>query len=319
MLKLKTAPSSSVQSLLLLLLAAVLLGTVGVASALWNRVEPTPPLTVTILRLGLAAPFLLGLSWATTHRNPFYLPRAAWPLILLMGLVMAVCHSLFFLAIPLAGVTLVVVISLCSAPVLVAAISVPLFGERLTRRIMLALILGLLGTAILVLGGETDSGGGVRPAYLAGAALAVGSGGAYAGFMLLSKLASRTGQTSGSQAVALAFSLAPLVLVPFAAASGTLQLALGGTTWLIALYMGLVPTALAYFLIQLALRSASATTAAIIILLEAVVAALLAWVVLGEQITPLTMGGAGLLGVSVWLLAQQSRPVPRPVGQEVVV
>ncbi len=315
---LKTSPSSPVQSLLLLLLAAVLLGTVGVASALWNRVEPTPPLTVTILRLGLAAPFLLALSWASRRRNPFYLPRAAWPLVLLMGVVMAVCHSLFFLAIPLAGVTLVVVISLCSAPVLVAAISVPLFGERLTRRIIAALILGLLGTAILVLGGETE-GGGIRPGYLAGAALAVGSGGAYAGFMLLSKLATRTVHAIGSQAVALAFTLAPLVLVPFAALTGTLQLALSGTTWLIALYMGLVPTALAYFLIQQALRSASATTAAIIILLEAVVAAVLAWVLLGEQISFGTIGGAGLLGVSVWLLAQPPRPARILVSKEVVV
>jgi DME family drug/metabolite transporter len=136
--------------------------------------------------------------------------------------------------------------------------------------------------------------------------------------MLLSKMASRTGQTSGSQAVALAFTLAPLVLVPFAAASGTLQLDLSGVTWLIALYMGLVPTALAYFLIQMALRAASATTAAIIILLEAAVAAFLAWVLLGEQISALTMGGAGLLGVSVWLLARPARPVPVRVGQEVV-
>ncbi len=315
---LKTSPSSPVQSLLLLLLAAVLLGTVGVASALWNRVEPTPPLTVTILRLGLAAPFLLALSWASRRRNPFYLPRAAWPLVLLMGVVMAVCHSLFFLAIPLAGVTLVVVISLRSAPVLVAAISVPLFGERLTRRITMALILGLLGTAILVLGGETE-GGGIHPAYLAGAALALGSGGTYAGFMLLSKLATRTAHVTGSQAVALAFTLAPLVLVPFAAASGTLQLDLAGETWLIALYMGLVPTALAYFLIQQALRSASATTAAIIILLEAVVAAVLAWVLLGEQISLVTIGGAGLLGVSVWLLAQPPRPARISVSKEVVV
>ena len=306
-------PSQPLRSIFLLVLAAGLLGTVGVASALWTRVQPTPPLTVTFLRLGLAAPFLLALAGGTNRRNPFALPRRDWPLVLLMGGVMAACHSLFFLAIPLSGVTLVVVISLCSAPVLVALVSIPLFREPLTRPVGLALILGLLGTVVLVSGGALATG--TRPDYLWGVGLALGSGGTYAGFLLLSKLATRPGGASGSQAVALAFTLAAVLLLPVAALSGTLRLDLSVTTWLIAGYMGLVPTALAYFLIQLALRTASATTASIVILLESAVAGFLAWLLLGEQIGALTIGGAGLLGVSVWLLARRQAPASaRPGG-----
>jgi hypothetical protein len=42
-----------------LVLAAVLLGTSGVAGALWDRVHSTTPLTITLLRIGFAIPFLL--------------------------------------------------------------------------------------------------------------------------------------------------------------------------------------------------------------------------------------------------------------------
>jgi DME family drug/metabolite transporter len=315
----KFGASQSLRSLGLLVLAAGLLGTVGVAAALWNRIEPTPPLTVTFLRLALAAPFLLAFAWGETGRNPLGLPRRDWPLILVMGGVMAACYSLFFLAIPLAGVTLAVVLSLCSTPVLVAVISIPLFGERLTQRIGLALGLGLVGTGILVGSGEAGPGPAAHTDYLWGAALALGSGGTYALFLLLSKLATRPSRVPGSQATALAFTLAAVLLLPVAALSGTLRLDLSFVTWLIALYMGLVPTALAYFLIQRALRAASATTASTVILLESAVAAFLAWALLGEPISLLTIGGAGLLGVSVWLLARPRRPVTPPLKTEAAV
>ncbi len=316
----KIGASHSVRSLGLLVLAAGLLGTVGVAAALWGRVEPTPPLTVTFLRLAWAAPFLLALSWGSTGRNPLALPRREWPLILVMGGVMAACYSLFVLAIPLAGVTLTVVLSLCSTPVLVALVSIPLFGERLTQRIGLALLLGLIGTGVLVGSGEPGPGATAHPDYLWGATLALGSGGTYALFLLLSKVATRPSRVPGTQATALAFTLAAVLLLPVAAWSGNLRLDLSPVTWLIALYMGLVPTALAYFLIQLALRAASATTASTVILLESAVAAFLAWALLGEPISLLMIGGAGLLGVSVWLLAHPRRPAAAsPLKKKVAV
>ena len=168
----KMTPQPALGGLLLLLVAALLLGTVGVAAAEWNRLQPTPPLTLTWLRLGLAAPCLLALAGATTRRNPFRLAPRDWPRLVLMGGVMAVCHSLFFLAIPLAGVTLVVVISLCSAPVIVALLSIPLFRERMNCRVGVALGLGLIGTAVLVLGGRPGTGLAVAPGYVMGALLA---------------------------------------------------------------------------------------------------------------------------------------------------
>ncbi len=301
------AARTTIGSLALLVAAAVMLGTVGVASALLNRAQATPPLMVTILRLGFSALFLLGLAWFSTGRNPFRTARRNLPLFGAMGLAMAACQSLFFVAIPISSVTLVVVISLCSAPVIVAVLSIPLLKERITVRVIVAIALAIIGTIGLVLSSSTSSTELFKAEYLLGALTALVSGFAYSSFMLLSKVASKRADTGGIQGVALAFTFGTLVLLPLVSLSGSWQLELNWQVWAIAIYMGLVPTGLAYYLIQVALRHTSATNASIVTLLEPAVAALLAWWWLGENITLLTIAGMGLLVGSVLLLSQ-TRP-----------
>jgi len=67
--------------------------------------------------------------------------------------------------------------------------------------------------------------------------------------------------------------------------------------------MGVVPTGLSYYLLQIGLQSASATMASVVMLLEPAVAAILAWLLLGEALTVFQFGGAALLLVSVVLLS----------------
>jgi len=282
-----------------------MLGTVGIASALLNQVQSVPPLMVTLLRLAFSSPFLIGLARYTAHRPSSSRFRVGWqdlPLLMAMALAMVCCQALFFVAIPFSSVTLVVVISLCSAPLIVSLLSILLFKERLTFKVIASLMLALAGTAFLA-----SEGGSLRfkPEYLLGAGLALGSGFGYSSFVLLSKLATRRIKASSSQIIAWAFSLGTLMLLPFTFFTGNLELDLNWQVWLIAAYMGLVPTGLAYFLVQVALQSTTATAAAIITLLEPAVAALLAWLILSEPLTLLTGLGAGLLMLSVWLLSQR--------------
>jgi DME family drug/metabolite transporter len=288
-----------------------MLGTVGVASALFNHAQPTAPLMITFLRLGFSALFLLPLAWVTSGVNPLKTTRRNLPLFGAMGLAMAACQSLFFLAIPISTVTLVVVISLCSAPVIVAILSIVLFKERITLKVAVSIILAITGTVGLVLGGGSGGSELFRLDYLWGAGLALASGFAYSSFMLLSKVATRQTSSSSLQTVALAFTVGTLMLLPLVLVSGSWQINLNWQAWLIAIYMGLVPTGLAYFFIQLALTRTSATSAAIVTLLEPAVAALLAWLLLGENITLLTLVGMGLLVVSVILLSQGATPFVR--------
>jgi DME family drug/metabolite transporter len=73
--------------------------------------------------------------------------------------------------------------------------------------------------------------------------------------------------------------------------------------WLLVLYLGLVPTAFAYWMFQKGLRSVSATAASIVSMLDPVVAALLAWVLFGETLSASGIVGAALLLTSIFLLS----------------
>jgi drug/metabolite transporter (DMT)-like permease len=102
----------------------------------------------------LAIPFLVLISGRDRHR-PTAAPVRPWRLIGALGVAFASSQSLFFLAIPLAGVTLVVIISMCSTVFFVALLSIPLFRERLTRRGQVAVALAVVGTITLALAGQT--------------------------------------------------------------------------------------------------------------------------------------------------------------------
>ena len=285
-------------------LAAVIWGTVGVAAGLLNRVETTPPMMIAFLRLAFASPFLLSLSWATTRRNPFRLNRREWLCYGVMGLAMASYQITYFFAIPLSSVTLVVVVALCSSPLIVAGLSIPIFKERLTGRLILALGLALVGTTLLALGGGSQEV--FKWEYALGAGLALGAGFSYSILAIASKLATQAGPERGPiQPIAVAFTLAAVVLLPVALLTGNFKLELAAGVWLISLYLGLIPTGLAYIIFLRGIAHTSATAAAIITLLEPCIAAGLAWLLLGEGLGLFSLVGSGLLLLSVLILSKR--------------
>jgi DME family drug/metabolite transporter len=93
-----------------------------------------------------------------------------------------------------------------------------------------------------------------------------------------------------------------LILLNLASSAAPLVSAQG---WALAIYLGLVPSALAYVLFQRGLRTVPATTASIIGMIDPVVAALLAWLLYGESLTWLGIFGAVLLLASIAFLARE--------------
>ncbi len=291
-----------------LVIAACLWGTVGVTSGLLQRIQETPSLTVGFLRMAFSASFLLGLAWLTTRRSPLALLRLSrreWGLFGLMGLTTASYQLFYFAAIPISSVTLVVVVALCSAPLLVALLSIPIFGERLTGQLLLALALALGGTVLLASGSGGASGEFFKADYLLGTVLALGAGFSYSCFTICSKLATRHSQRGPVQTTAVAFTLSAFMLLPAAWFSGNLRLELAPGVWGLAAYLGLIPTGLAYIIFLHGLKKSSATAAAITTLLEPAVAAFLAWLLLGESLSLASFGGALLLLGSVGLLTRK--------------
>ncbi|MFI6815658.1 EamA family transporter [Nonomuraea sp. NPDC050328] len=94
------------------------------------------------------------------------------------------------------------------------------------------------------------------------------------------------------------FGVAALCLAPFLLAGGTIP-SLSLESLLLLLYLGAIPTALAYGLFFRALSAVKATTASVISLGEAVGAAALGVAFLGERLTPAGVAGSVVLLAAV--------------------
>jgi DME family drug/metabolite transporter len=86
-----------------------------------------------------------------------------------------------------------------------------------------------------------------------------------------------------------------------------------------ALYLGAIPTALAYVLFSRGLRSLSSGETATLVLAEPLTAALLGIVALGEQPSLTAAIGAGLVLAGLVVLAAGGRRAPARVQAEVAL
>jgi DME family drug/metabolite transporter len=191
------------------------------------------------------------------------------------------------------------VVALGSGPAFAGVFGLLLRRERPTRRWALATALAVAGAALLVLAG--GDGANVDPA---GVLLALGAGAAYGLYTVTSKTLLEQGHRPEG-VMAVAFGIGAIVLAP--------ALATGDTGWLttpggagLALYLGVVPTAIAYILFARGLEKLPAANVATLTLAEPLTAATLGVVILGERPGPVAALGALL--VLSGLLALAGRP-----------
>jgi drug/metabolite transporter, DME family len=291
------ARATSRHGLLLIVLAAVLWGTVGITTKTIFGLSDTNPLSIGFFRLAFSVPVLLAACWHTLGWRMFRIAPRDLGLMLLMGALMALYQVCYFAAIARVGVAIAVLVTLCTAPVMVALLSALLLRERLTGAIVLALACALAGTAMLIwVGPET---GGARRDTLVGVLLALGSAFGYTMLTLCSR--TLAGRYHSLQPITIGFAAGALLLLPFAlATSFVISYPAGG--WALLLYLGLVPTALAYVLFLTGIRSITATVASIATLIEPLTSTVLAWLLFGEQLGPLGVFGAALLLGAIGLL-----------------
>lgn len=285
----------------LVVLAAMLWGTVGVASKAVYGLSDITPLTVGFSRLALAVPLLLLLSLVVVGRRTFSFRGRELLVILLLGVTMAGYQLFYFTAVAKAGVALATLVTICTAPLLVALLSGAVLGERLTGRIALALLLGLCGTLMLV--GFPSDVGASRQSIISGVFWAAGSALSYAVFTLCSRWLAPNHHPF--TLIAIGFGAGALILLPFALGqpffTGRVLIAPPASLALL-LYIGLVPTALAYVLYFRGMQKTPATVASIASLAEPLTATLLAFAVFGERLGAAGLAGGGLLLASIVIL-----------------
>ena len=283
--------------LFLVMLAAVLWGTGNaVAKSIYDLAD-TNAISVAFLRMALSVPALLLVCRTTLGRQMWSLRKADLPFMLGAGALVALYQVFFYASLPKVGVSIATVIALCSAPVIVAALSAALTRERPTIPTLLALACAIVGTGLLVKI-QTDS---QRSDVLGGVALALLAGSLYAVNTLVGRRLGSGGQAHPLQTATVGFTFGAVLLLVLALASGlVLSYPLGG--WLRLAYLGLLPTAVGYGLFFLGMRTTSAAAASIATLLEPLTSAIIAVTLLHEPLSSQALVGGGFLVVAMCVL-----------------
>ncbi len=287
--------------LLWIVLAAVLWGTIGVATRGLYATTSINALTISTMRLTIAAPLLLMLGWGKLRQRARTTRRRDWGLMLLSGALTAVYQSAYIASIAYAGVTITTLIAICTAPLLVSAFAIITGREPMRRSTGLALVLGLVGV-VLVVGLEPERALSQQAGI--GVLLAFVSGLGYGIVILLGR--SLTARVHPLHITGVSFSAGAVLLLLFTLVSGQFVLSNTPLSWLLLVYLGAVPTALSYSLFVSGMRSTPATVASIIALLDPVTAALLAALLFGERLTALGIIGAGLLLLALLVLSRRT-------------
>jgi DME family drug/metabolite transporter len=109
------------------------------------------------------------------------------------------------------------------------------------------------------------------------------------------------------------FTIGGLALMPLAQMAGGLGFRPGPAAVGLLIALGTGPTAVAYTLYFRGLRSAAASTAALLTLLEPLTGAILAAVVLAERLSATGIAGAAIIATAVILTVQANRGRPEGV------
>ncbi|NED98500.1 EamA family transporter [Phytoactinopolyspora alkaliphila] len=277
--------------------AGLLWGTGGLSGALLISRSGIDSFAVAGCRLAVGGGLVVVWLLVTGQLCNLPLGRHSLRRLGVLGLLAAWYQSCYFVAVELTSVGVATLITLGAAPVLVVAAE-SFVGRRLpARRTAAAVAIALIGLVLLVDGPGVD-GAGTAPA---GALAALASAGGFAAITMLG--ARRVDGVGALPTIGLAFVLGGLVILPAAAAAGRVAVELDVETVTLLLYLGLVPTALAYVLYFRGLRSVVPGSAALISLLEPLAAASLAALFLHERLGASQMLGALLIGVAITAVA----------------
>ena len=213
---------------------------------------------------------------------------------------MAAYQPFFFGGVGQSGVAVGTIVALGSTPVFAGALAPLVHGDAVSRRWMAATASAVVGGGLLLAGGEEI-----------GVAMALVAGMAYAVFALAVKGPLEHHSPVAVMGVSLCGGA--VMLLPLSIGS---EVAWVATTRgaAVALHLGLVATALAYYLLGFGLARLQVPTATTISLFEPLTAAALGMVVLGERLTATAGVGAALLVVGLLAAAwRPHRPVRPPV------
>jgi DME family drug/metabolite transporter len=290
--------SSSLLGIAAVVLASILWGTTGTAATFAPDVSP---LAIGSLAMGLGGLLQTVIAWRPLKLHRHQVLKHA-RLVIIGGLCVALYPLAFYSSMYLSGVAIGTVISIGLAPIAAALIERIIDKRVLSRRWLLSISLGIAGVALLTL---AKSPSVTVQSHGLNNLLGIGLGGiaafTYAMYSWVShRLIQR--QIPSKAAIGAVFGTGGVLLLPVLLLTGEAFLH-SSINISVGIYMAIIPMFLGYLLFGFGLNSINASMATTITLLEPVIAALLAVIIVGEQLSLVGWVGITLIGTCILIVS----------------
>jgi len=273
-------------------LVALLCGAAAIgSSALFVKVSEAGPVSTGFWRVFLALPVLWAWAAYDARTRSHATTGTDLRLMLLAGFFFAGDLAVWHWSILLTSVANATLLANC-APIFVTLATWLLFRRRPGMQFLAGLAAAITGMFMLLRGDFHHAGGA-----LLGDALGLVTAVFYAGYQIA--VARARSAISTARLMAVTGTVTALVLLPIALFSGERFVPETANGWLLLVGLALISQVAGQSLIAYALAHLPGTFASVALLVQAVIAAALAWWLLGETLTPLAIAGGVLVLVGI--------------------
>jgi drug/metabolite transporter (DMT)-like permease len=269
------------------------------------RVTPAPSIVIAAGRMAVATLILTPFFWVRFPARRAELKGiAVWPL-LLSGVLLAAHFALWIESLNRTSVASSVVL-VAMNPIFAAALSPLVLRERVSWRIVVAVLLGIVGAAVIA-GPQLGSS-----AVTAGNLLALGGAACAAGYLMAGRRVRP--RLSLLSYIYVIYGVAAVLLLAVMLVTGQ---SFTGYRWQAYLFIGLLglgPQLIGHTSFNWALRYVPAPTVAMAVLGEPVGTTVLAWLILRQAPTPFEAIGGAVICAGIYLAAADVMSLSEPAG-----
>ena len=270
--------------------------------------EGVPPLVIAAYRLTFAALILTPIVVPRRYRELRCLRREVWRLALLSGVFLGLHFASWISSLEYTTIIASAVL-VDTGPIWVALASWLILREKLTRPIVMGLVITMLGSIIIGLADSQSQGGGRSQAW--GDFLALAGAWFVAGYLIIGR--QLRDRVSLLAYIYIVYATAAIVLIGLALLSGASFFhlpdgelyPLSAFAWM--LLLAIFPQLIGHSALNYALRFLPPTYVAIVTLAEPIGTSLLAFVLLNEVPPPLTIAGAIMILIGIGVASFPAR------------
>jgi len=266
---------------------ALVAGVVAVAfAAIFIKKAEAPSIVIAAYRLGIAAVIITPIALMKAGTELKNLTVKEYLMAISSGGFLALHFALWISSLRYTSVTSSVVL-VTASPIFVAVASYLLFKEKITRRILIGIVVSIIGAIIIGFNSWVLGGASVK-----GSILALSGAMAITGYLLIGR---RLRQKMGILSyIFLTYLSAAIVLIIWALIVGGSFTGYSGFTYLMFVLLALIPQLIGHSLLNWSLKFVPATMVTIAVLGEPVGATILALAILQEVPSGFEIAG-GLL------------------------